>query len=54
MTVACDPGFKVDAILIQPVVDDSTNTAHTIANLKGKGFSTSYTSGTDTVTAAIK
>ena len=54
MTVACDPGFKVDAIQIQAVVDDLTDTAHTIANLKGKGFSTSYALGTDTVTAAIK
>ena len=54
MTTACDPGFKVDAIEAQVVVDDATSTTHMVDGLKGKGFSASYSSGNDTVTITVK
>ncbi len=54
MTVACDPGFKVDSLEAQVSVDDTTSTMHTVQGLKGKGFATSDTCGNDTVSISVK
>jgi hypothetical protein len=54
MTVVCDPGFKIDAVQSQIVVDDNTSTMHLVEGLKGKGFSESFGFLGDTVTVTVK
>ena len=52
-TVPCTTNFKVEAVNVDLGIVGDTSTQHAVA-ASGKGFSTSFTSLTDTVSVTVK